>query len=147
MTWIINRRISTLLKTALEHKNRNCEKARRWLDATYLSDCRFFPLRKEIRGWKDQASVLASMAVQQSGDKQIRVRKGTIKLKKKQARNQKDFKMPFLNLNTNLSKEKVTAETMNKLAQEMSIILGKDTKWINWMLSTDKLMSRVSFTS
>ena len=51
--------------------------------------------------------------------------------------------MPFLNLNTNLSKEKVTAETMNKLAQEMSVILGKDTKWINWMLSTDKLMSRV----
>ena len=51
--------------------------------------------------------------------------------------------MPFLNLNTNLPKEKVTAETMNKLAQEMSVILGKDTKWINWMLSTDKLMSRV----
>ena len=53
--------------------------------------------------------------------------------------------MPFLNFNTNLSKDKVTAETMNALAQEMSIILGKDTKWINWMLSTDKLMSRVSF--
>jgi len=50
--------------------------------------------------------------------------------------------MPFLNLNTNLSKDKITAETMNKLAQEMSVILGKDTKWINWMLSTDKLMSR-----
>ena len=54
--------------------------------------------------------------------------------------------MPFLNLNTNLSKDKVTAETMNMLAQEMSVILGKDTKWINWMLSTDKLMSRVSRT-
>ena len=54
-------------------------------------------------------------------------------------------KMPFLNFNTNLSKDKVTAETMNALAQEMSTILGKDTKWINWMLSTDKLMSRVSF--
>ena len=53
--------------------------------------------------------------------------------------------MPFLNFNTNLSKDKVTAETMNALAQEMSNILGKDTKWINWMLSTDKLMSRVSF--
>ena len=52
--------------------------------------------------------------------------------------------MPFLNFNTNLSKDKVTAETMNALAQEMSTILGKDTKWINWMLSTDKLMSRVS---
>ena len=55
--------------------------------------------------------------------------------------------MPFLNLNTNLPKEKVTAETMNKLAQEMSVILGKDTKWINWMLSTDKLMSRVRLTT
>ena len=55
--------------------------------------------------------------------------------------------MPFLNLNTNLSKDKITAETMNQLAQEMSGILGKDTKWINWMLSTDKLMSRVSFSS
>ena len=53
--------------------------------------------------------------------------------------------MPFINFNTNLSKDKVTAETMNALAQEMSGILGKDTKWINWMLSTDKLMSRVSF--
>ena len=53
--------------------------------------------------------------------------------------------MPFLNFNTNLSKDKVTAATMNALAQEMSTILGKDTKWINWMLSTDKLMSRVSF--
>ena len=53
--------------------------------------------------------------------------------------------MPFINFNTNLSKDKVTAETMNTLAQEMSGILGKDTKWINWMLSTDKLMSRVSF--
>ena len=54
------------------------------------------------------------------------------------------MEMPFLNLNTNLSKDKITAEMMNKLAQEMSVILGKDTKWINWMLSTDKLMSRVS---
>ena len=67
----------------------------------------------------------------------------------KQIRNPFDLQkveMPFLNLNTNLSKDKVTAETMNKLAQEMSVILGKDTKWINWMLSTDKLMSRVSRT-
>ena len=53
-------------------------------------------------------------------------------------------KMPFLHLMTNMSKDKVTAETMNSLAQEMSVILGKDTKWINWVLDTDKLMSRVS---
>ena len=52
--------------------------------------------------------------------------------------------MPFLHLMTNMSKDKVTAETMNSLAQEMSVILGKDTKWINWVLDTDKLMSRVS---
>merc|ERR1711944_222929 len=55
---------------------------------------------------------------------------------------QRIIEMPFLNFNTNLSKDKVTAETMNALAHEMSTILGKDTKWINWMLSTDKLMSR-----
>ena len=56
-------------------------------------------------------------------------------------------KMPFLHLMTNMSKDKVTAETMNSLAQEMSVILGKDTKWINWVLDTDKLMSRVSYKS
>merc|ERR1712039_526700 len=66
---------------------------------------------------------------------------GNLKLSKIRIKS-REGKMPFLNLNTNLPKEKVTAETMNKLAQEMSVILGKDTKWINWMLSTDKLMSR-----
>ena len=86
------------------------------------------------------------MAVQHLGGKQIRVRKEInypIPIVKTGKSQRKESKMPFLNLNTNLPKEKVTAETMNKLAQEMSVILGKDTKWINWMLSTDKLMSRV----
>ena len=52
--------------------------------------------------------------------------------------------MPFLHLMTNLSKDKISPQTMNSLAEEMSVILGKDKKWINWVLDDNKQMSRVS---
>ena len=45
---------------------------------------------------------------------------------------------------TNLSKDKISPQTMNSLAEEMSVILGKDKKWINWVLDDNKQMSRVS---
>ena len=44
---------------------------------------------------------------------------------------------------TNLSKDKISPQTMNSLAEEMSVILGKDKKWINWVLDDNKQMSRV----
>ena len=52
--------------------------------------------------------------------------------------------MPFIKLYTNLSKDKLPEKFMPKLVDELSVIINKDKKWFNWILETDKCMSKVS---
>ena len=52
--------------------------------------------------------------------------------------------MPFIKLYTNLSKDKLPQRFMPELVEELSQIINKDKKWFNWILETDKCMSKVS---
>merc|ERR1712111_342551 len=52
------------------------------------------------------------------------------------------LKMPFIKLYTNLSKEKLPEKFMPKLVDELSVVINKDKKWFNWILETDKCMSK-----
>ena len=56
---------------------------------------------------------------------------------------QLDFKMPFIKLFTNLAKDKLPLKLMPNLCQELAPILEKDPKVFNWILETDKCMSKV----
>ena len=52
--------------------------------------------------------------------------------------------MPFIKLYTTLSKDKLPERFMPQLVEELSVIISKDKKWFNWILETDKCMSKVS---
>ena len=52
--------------------------------------------------------------------------------------------MPLLKLYTNLSKEKLPESFMPELVEEISKIIDKDKNHFNWILETDKCMSKVS---
>lgn len=50
--------------------------------------------------------------------------------------------MPFIKLYTTLSKDKLPERFMPQLVEELSVIISKDKKWFNWILETDKCMSK-----
>ena len=52
--------------------------------------------------------------------------------------------MPLLKLDTNLSKDKLPQKFMPQLVEELSQITNKDKQLFNWILETDKCMSKVS---
>ena len=52
--------------------------------------------------------------------------------------------MPFIKLYTTLSKDKLPERFMPQLVEKLSVIVSKDKKWFNWILETDKCMSKVS---
>ena len=53
--------------------------------------------------------------------------------------------MPFIKLYTTLSKDKLPERFMPQLVEKLSVIVSKDKKWFNWILETDKCMSKVKF--
>ena len=53
--------------------------------------------------------------------------------------------MPLLKLYTNLIKEKLPDCFMPELIEKVSKIIDKDKHHFNWILETDKCMSKVSY--
>ena len=52
--------------------------------------------------------------------------------------------MPFIKLYITLSKDKLPERFMPQLVEEFLVLISKDKKWFNWILETDKCMSKVS---
>ena len=52
--------------------------------------------------------------------------------------------MPFVKLLTNLSKDKLPLQLMPVLCEKFAVTLDKDLKAFNWILETDKQMSKVN---
>jgi hypothetical protein len=52
-------------------------------------------------------------------------------------------KMPFVKVFTNLSKDKLPSQFMPLFVKKLGVILDKDVNKFNWMIETDKQMSKV----
>ena len=55
-----------------------------------------------------------------------------------------DFNMPFIKVFTNQPKEQLGDKFMPKVCEKLGQALNKDLKWFNWILETDKQMSKVN---
>merc|ERR1712110_1344564 len=51
-------------------------------------------------------------------------------------------KMPFVTLLTNLKSSALTADSMSKLVTYLAPLLNKPVEKFNWVLETDKVMSK-----
>ena len=51
--------------------------------------------------------------------------------------------MPFIKVFTNQSKAQLGDKFMPIVCEKLGQVLNKDLKWFNWILETDKQMSKV----
>ena len=51
--------------------------------------------------------------------------------------------MPFIKVFTNQSKAQLGDKFMPTVCEKLGQVLNKDLKWFNWILETDKQMSKV----
>ena len=51
--------------------------------------------------------------------------------------------MPFIKVFTNQSKAQLGDKFMPTVCEKLGQALNKDLKWFNWILETDKQMSKV----
>ena len=54
------------------------------------------------------------------------------------------FKMPFIKVFTNQSQTQLGEKFMPTVCEKLGQALNKDLKWFNWILETDKQMSKVT---
>ena len=54
------------------------------------------------------------------------------------------LKMPFIKVFTNQSKAQLGDKFMPTVCEKLGQVLNKDLKWFNWILETDKQMSKVT---
>ena len=52
--------------------------------------------------------------------------------------------MPFIKVFTNQSKAQLGDKFMPTVCEKLGQVLNKDLKWFNWILETDKQMSKVT---